>query len=347
MLKTKNKLVISLSVLFYLFCVALMIMGTTRDLQIDMALFSPTNRFAIYMEAFGQAVYWAMWGPLFSVLFLCVHSLNENLEIIGRLLPFIKPFRNTEHRAYRYFDRIYQTLMCILFFALADIGWKKLIENVLKNFFELSQIAYFIICAVVAAISIFLFSRLDKKTLNTLESLALAGLLLGICYKLVENGKQITHRVRFREMVAYSNNVLTEEGLSAGAPEGLVTRLKRGMETHTDFRPYTPWYKIGDNMGIYQHSASFPSGHTNYSCTLFLSCLLCSRFDKLKRLAPYAFIISMAYIITMGYSRMLTGAHYLTDVAGGAIIGFTLFLIVAGILNLFEKKNILPTRKLS
>jgi membrane-associated phospholipid phosphatase len=56
-------------------------------------------------------------------------------------------------------------------------------------------------------------------------------------------------------------------------------------------------------------------------------------------------LISFVYVALMGYSRMIAGAHYLTDVVGGAIIGYTLFLIVYKIYNTFCNKSILPTRK--
>lgn len=346
--KNKNTVII-MSVVFYIFAVALMIIGSKNDLAIDLALFNPQSKFAIFMEAFGQFVYWSMWGPLFSVLFVTAHGLNECLDIIGRIFPFIKPIQNTGSKLFTVFDRLVLIVWKTAFFVLADIGWKKLIENVLKQFVDLSQAVYFIICAVVSLISILLVSRLDKKLLYRLEGLALAGIVFGICCKIVENCKGITHRIRFREMVAWSNGITEEKDgaiLSCGKVSQLQTQLSRSMADKTDFSAFTQWFKKGDDMGIYSHPDSFPSGHTTYSCTMFLSVLVCRAFDKLKRFAPIAFITSFLYVILMGYSRMLAGAHYLTDVAGGAIVGYTLFLFVCGLYALFNKKNILPTRAL-
>lgn len=349
MTKKSKSTVIILSVVFYIFAAALMIIGTKNDLKIDMSLFNPENKFAISMEAFGQFVYWAMWGPLFSVLFVTAHGLNDCLDILGRILPFIKPVKNTDSKVFTVLDKLVLIVWRVAFFALADIGWKKLIENVLKQFVDLSQVVYFIICAVVSVISIFIFSRVDKKALNKLESLALAGIVLGICYKVVENCKGITHRIRFREMVAWSNGITEEKDgaiLSCGKISHLKSQLNSSMVDNTDFSAFTQWFKKGDDMGIYSHPDSFPSGHTTYSCTIFLSVLLCRAFDKLKSIAPIAFIVSFLYVILMGYSRMLAGAHYLTDVAGGAIVGYTLFLLVCGLYTLFNKKSILPTREI-
>lgn len=344
MQKNKNKTLLIFSLFFYIAGIALMIVGSMYDLQIDKAVFNPQSKFSIGFEAFGQFVYWGMWGPLFTVLFLTRHDLNKCLDIIGRVFPFIKPVSNTDAKAYKVFNFIVKAIWTLGFFVLAVVGWKKLIENILKLYLDISQPVYFLICAVVAAVFILIFSKIDKKTLNKLESLALFGLLLGICYKLVENAKENSDRIRFREMVAASNNFYNEKGLSYGKLDGLNTRLDKSMIAYTDFSAFTNWYKKGDDMGIYSHANSFPSGHTTYSCTLFLSYVFCNAFDKLKKLAPTAFAVSFVYVVIMGYSRLIAGAHYLTDVAGGAIIGYTLFIIIGAIYNKFNTKNILPTR---
>ncbi len=343
--KKNSKLLLPLTIIFYFIAIILMIIGSKYDLQIDLKVFNPQSRFSITLEAFGQFVYWGMWGPLFTVLFLTRHNLNESLEIAGRIFPFIKPVSHTDTKAYKFFNFVLNAVTAIAFFALAVIGWKKLIENVLNDFFDISQGIYFAICAVVSVIAILLFSKIDKKVLNKLESLALAGLVLGICYKIVENCKSITHRIRFREMIAASNGFFDEDGLSYGKLDGLQTRLNSSMIDKTDFGAFTPWYKKGDDMNIYSHANSFPSGHTTYSCTVFLSVLLCSAFDKLKKALPFAFCFSFVYVALMGYSRLIAGAHYLTDVAGGAIIGYTLFLIVSAVYKVFCDKEILPTRR--
>lgn len=345
MSKTQRKVTVIFSIIFYLVAVALMIYGTSNDLAIDKALFNPNNKMAISFEAFGQFVYWGMWGPLFSVLFLTRHSLNECLEIIGKILPFIKPVK--ENKTYSFFNTITKVIWTVLFFVLAVVGWKKLIENILNDFVDIQQWIYFVICVIVTCLSIFLFSKIDKKTLNKLEALALAGVLLGISYKIVENCKSITHRIRFREMVAYSNGIMHKDGKdlqSYGELENLKSNLNRQMIDKTDFTPFTRWFEKGEKLKQYDHRNSFPSGHTTYSCTIFLSALLCSTFDKLKKITPFALVIAFCYVGAMGYYRLVAGAHYLTDVAGAAIIGYTLFLLIYGIYTLLNKKSILPTR---
>ncbi|MCH5191575.1 MAG: phosphatase PAP2 family protein [Oscillospiraceae bacterium] len=339
----KNIGFIAFSCFFYIVCIALMTVGSIYDLSIGKTVFDPENGFARLAESFGQFVYWGMWGPALTVIFLCRRDLNGNLTVIGKVFPFIKPVKDTESKAYKVLNIIVKTVLTVGFFVLTVVGWKKIIENVTKNILlelgkdDLSSVVYFIISAAVAVIGILLFSKINKNTLKKLEAAALAGVLFGIFLKIVEECKTITERVRIREMVAYSNGFLNDKGLS----EGKYSPLTSGMAENTDFSAFTPWYKIGDDMGIYNRADSFPSGHTSYSCTLFISYIFCRMFEKLKPLAPVMLAVSAAYVAAMGYSRMIAGAHYLTDVAGAAMIGYTFFVIVKSLYDTFTRKEII------
>lgn len=343
MKKSKNKMLIVFSFVYYIIFIALMIVGTFKDLQITTGLFNPENSLVRIFENFGQFVYWGIWGPAFTIIFLCRRDLNESLAVINRLVPAIRPVENTQSKAYKFFNLVLKIITTVGFLVLAIVGWKKLIENVIKNILlmlekdNMSQAFYFIVCTVFTAIVIQLCRKIDKAKLKKIESLALAGVLLGIFFKIVEECKNITERVRVREMIAYSNGFLNEDGLS----EGRYSPLTRSMADTTDFSAFTPWYKKGDDMGIYNRADSFPSGHTTYACTSFLLYPICLAYDKLKKLAPLALIIAFAYTAAMGFTRLVAGAHYLTDVAAAAIIGYTLFIIVYKIYVSFTKKGVI------
>ena len=286
MKKSINKPIIIFSFIFYIVAIALMIVGTFNDLHITVNLFNPQSLFAQIFEGFGQFVYWAIWGPAITLIFLCRRDLNESLAVINKLISAIKPVENTEHKAYKFFNILLKAITTLGFFILAMVGWKKLIENVIKNILlmldkdNLSQPVYFIICTIFTAIIILLCRKIDKEKLRKLEGLALAGVLFGIFLKIVEECKPITNRVRVREMVAYSNGFLNEKGLS----EGKYSPLTSAMTANTDFSAYTPWYRIGDDMGIYSRTDSFPSGHTSCACAAFMLYLFASAYDKLKNL---------------------------------------------------------------
>ena len=337
--KNKNKSLICFSFFLYTVCAAFMIYGTIYDTQINMALFNPQSSFAVTLEAFGQSVLWLMWGPLFSVLFLTRHSLNGYLEIFSRFLPFIKPLKNTETKAYKAFDTIIRIITGVLFFVLCVIGWKKPVQNILKHMLDLNDIIYFAISAALAVISIFLFSRLKKESLNKLEYLCASALLLGILLKFAEELKPLTHRVRFREMVAYSNGILDENGMSHGTFTKLSPVLEKDMKNIADLSAFTRWYKIGDDMGIYAKADSFPSGHVMNSCGVFLTNFLLRANEKLKKLSPLALVFSLCYVSVMALSRIIAGAHYLTDVTFGIILGYSAFLCAYAFLGFIKNKT--------
>lgn len=344
MKKSRNKMLFVFSFVYYIIFIVLMIVGTFKDLQITVELFNPENLLARVFESFGSFVYWGIWGPAFTIIFLCRRDLNESLAVINKLVPAIRPVENTQSRGYRVFDFVLKAVTAVGFFVLAVVGWKKLIENILKNILlmlgknDMSQAFYFIFCTVFTAIAVFVcYKTIDSQKLKKIESLALAGVLFGIFLKIIEECKSITNRVRVREMIAYSNGFLNEDGLS----EGRYSPLTSSMADTTDFSAFTQWYKKGDDMGIYNRADSFPSGHTNYASASFLIYLLCSAYEKLKKLAPSMLIIAFIYTAVTAFTRLVAGAHYLTDVAAAAIIGYTLFLIVYKIYFSFSKKGVI------
>ena len=104
MQKSKNNGFIIFSVLLYAVATALMIIGTFNDIKIDVALFNPESMFGKIFEYFGLFVYWGIWGIAFAIIFVCRRDLNESLSVIEKLLPFIKPVKNTQSKAYKFFN---------------------------------------------------------------------------------------------------------------------------------------------------------------------------------------------------------------------------------------------------
>lgn len=80
---------------------------------------------------------------------------------------------------------------------------------------------------------------------------------------------------------------------------------------------YTPWYLPQGFTGYF----SFPSGHTA-NATVILSLLYYFKFipEKYKLVKPIATALLSVWIILVALSRVVVGAHFLSDVLFGAAI---------------------------
>lgn len=110
--------------------------------------------------------------------------------------------------------------------------------------------------------------------------------------------KFIWGRVRYREMLAEGDRV---------------------------FAQFTPWYKI-NGFSLHGHH-SFPSAHTSAATNLLVLFALDEVFpESAKKKKTVVFVVSL-YIFTMAYSRIVLGAHFLSDVTVGFLIGYLTYLV--------------------
>lgn len=117
----------------------------------------------------------------------------------------------------------------------------------------------------------------------------------------VEGLKYLWGRVRFRDLLA------------AGS-----------------YDAFTPWYKINGING----NKSFPSGHTAGAGMSYLIMLLPYISDEWKNRTQICFWSAFIYTSVVAFTRLVMGAHYLSDVAAGGIISFTIVIIS---IKIFEK----------
>ncbi|MDE5671017.1 MAG: phosphatase PAP2 family protein [Eubacterium sp.] len=338
----QNRIYIAFTVFYLSFFAILVAIGSFYDLKINQELFNPANPIAKCFEIWGEVPRFAMWAPAATVLLLTRHNLAECLEIINRLFPFIPKLSENavKSRVYTFFNFVVNALEIVGFTVLAVLGWDKLIRNVGKYYVDLSKAVWYIISAVVAVIFITICSRIPKRILNRLEPLALTGILIGIFFCFESPIKSIANRVRFREMVAFSNGI--ENARAAEVTNALVGS--------SDFSLFSNWYQKGNGGAILNGfelgGGSCPSGHVISGCFSLLFPLLVSRFEKTKKFTVPACIISFIYIAFLGFTRMIRGAHFLSDIALGAIVGMLFFLIAYGALRFLETKKFLPTMEL-
>ncbi|MBR4240701.1 MAG: phosphatase PAP2 family protein [Eubacterium sp.] len=346
--KRLKKQIIFCVCFYFAFFAVLMIFGTFFDLEIDKALFNYENKFGIIMENWGmQAMYLV---PLFawSMLLSAYHPIDEAFDIAASIFPFFVYLKN--NRATHFICFLLLHIMYGAFFYGAFMGSNDTLNTFMGAAFgsnlqdlltnagvsrTIAIILWAILRILLVAFIVFFFRKTDKKYKKALEFMAVAGILLYYGGDIINYIKAIFHRIRFREMIAYSNGLINEDGWSSRG----ASNLPREWIATTDFSAFDRWYKVGNDMGVYSEATSFPSGHT---AAATFAMLLPALFSKCRALNKYfvpSFIIGFAYTLAMGVSRLIRGAHYLTDISAGAIIIFALMLLIIGIMDIFERKS--------
>jgi len=145
------------------------------------------------------------------------------------------------------------------------------------------------------------YLRIPEKLKKPLVILSLAGIAVMFAQLgVIEITKYLWGRVRFRDL------------------------LKAGS-----YDAFTAWYHPNGING----NKSFPSGHTCSAAMSYLMMLLPFVSEKWYKNRAWCFVIPFVFTTLTAYTRLVMGAHYLSDVAMGGIIGFTLVIIAIKIIN--------------
>ena len=80
---------------------------------------------------------------------------------------------------------------------------------------------------------------------------------------------------------------------------------------------------------IFEHTYSFPSGHSMNSFIFFMTlAYFYYHFTHKKKVSLIAFAVSAVMVFCIGISRIYLGVHYPSDVIGGYLAGLLWLLIV-------------------
>lgn len=121
-------------------------------------------------------------------------------------------------------------------------------------------------------------------------------------------------------------------------------RPRMRMITNQELAAFQPWWVIGSEMKEHllslgvaaEEFKSFPSGHSgNAACAMLLGILPMISL-KLKGKENILFLSGIIFTVIVAFSRIIMGAHFLTDIT----IGITItFVIEAVLINLIFKQK--------
>ena len=99
---------------------------------------------------------------------------------------------------------------------------------------------------------------------------------------------------------------------------------------------FLPWWQPGTDLrdtlvaaGVAaEEFKSFPSGHTANASALMLLCLLPRLSSKLEGKQTALFLTGFVWAVLVALSRIIMGAHYLTDTMAGFAVGLISLIAV-------------------
>lgn len=266
------------------------------DLAINKALYNPDSLFGQFFARLGELPSYLAAPTVGAILF------HQNYG---------------EKKALAFFPKL-------LFAALVFVGWFFcLYAWVWGNFIDPElpyKLVYQLFFSAFLTVAVLLATSLaDKKAMKKLLLFALFVLIVaGVSNAIIQVMKEVWSRQRFRTMVDNEMN------------SSLIAAYGR------DFAGFAPWYKpqalfpssIRDEAYIAAHKAidsdtfrSFPSGHTVAASASYAIIILPIMYEKLKKLDTLFWIVPTVYTATVAISRIVMGAHYLSDVLFGGYIG--------------------------
>ena len=268
------------------------IVGSFLDLQIDQAIFSKNNGFGLFMASFG--VYPCYAGLAFiGGGFLVTTLKRKEIPLWGKIICYIVS-------AAAYGMSIY---LC---------GKEMPSPNGYNND-SLKPIAY-AIPAVLFAGAFFGGFMVCRK--GDAKQLWVILLIMSVIFvvSLLPAGyviKLIIHRPRYRYAVRCGVTDYYNWWQPFPEYKDAIGHVVEGFEiTKEEFK-------------------SFPSGHSGTGMILAMYLPLASYFfPKLKGKETFLFYGGVAFGLLMMFSRLLVGAHYLTDTCMGSLIVMIVFYVV-------------------
>ena len=285
---------------FLLVLVGLLIVGSFFDLNISQTIFKRGNGFGIFVSSI--AIMPAMLGGIMAS---------------GIMISFV--FRNKEKDRINVIKKI---LLCCYAICMLIGFWYYIGHQIsgVNGYNMGSEIYGALIASPFALSSLYFGFRVGKKRNN--KKLLFISIMYGILLLITALGittflKTIMSRPRYR--------ALTDE----------ATGL-----TIDDFCSWWQPFKYHEGLNILSDSEefkSFPSGHTTGATSSILFVLYLSLlFPKLGNKRMILFIIGCLWTFLVAFSRILVGAHFLSDTMFAAIYT-TIFILI---FNIFIEKKL-------
>lgn len=327
MLKKQQILTIVAIALFVVIFAALLTVATLFDLEISKILtknalpagsYFSTSGFGLFFETVGSAPIYLM--AAFGATIAFWWGIRRQNKLLSVAVPVVAAII------------VFATVFMFVKDIFTYVGEHMHDEEYMSHGYVLALVA--LLAAIISALAVLGWKQIKPETNDKLIKLSLVILVAMAGYLIVHFIKGPIGRMRFRAM-----NYSDEYG----------------------FEMYTRWYVINgkrnlvplaQGVEISDSCKSFPSGHT-YSAALVypLLCLpdLIKSWNK-RWVKIVLYIGTIGFTATVAISRIVVGAHYMSDVLFGGTISFLCTIIGREIFifkgehvkTLFKKTQTLP-----
>ncbi len=267
------------------------IIGSFADQAINQALFSRDNGFGLTISAIGTIPGYGCFALLGGMLFISAKRSIDNKVI--KILAMIFSFA-----AYG---------LGVYFSGREFFG-----ENGFTNpsLYWLGFIIAAVILAGIAYLGYYLGKQSDNKNLWIIIVILFAAYFFSLIPG-VTALKNIFHRPRYRLLA-------TDEAQAAG------------LYFHSWWLPCKDYKSFMETLNVTKEEfKSFPSGHAGASMVFPLTAAFIPfvnrKYEKLQLPLLYG---GFAWVLFVSFTRMLVGAHFLSDVSMGALLT-TIFLLIS------------------
>ena len=257
------------------------IIGSFVDLQLNQALFSDRNGFGITVAAFAPFIGFATFGLMAGFTFH--HALHFSVR------PWVKA--------------IYIAMSVIMIGVGSYFGGQDVFSVNGFNIPSIVWVGYLIALPVMLGAGVggyFLAKQINNRRLVCIVVLyALFTVLALVIGTVVIKG--IMHRPRYRSVIV-----------------GEYAEFHNWWQRCTNYKELIErWPTVLSS----EEFKSFPSGHTSTAAItmMFVVILPFAYQREIKRYTLY-FYLALGFTLFVAFSRMLVGAHFLTDVAMGGLI---------------------------
>ena len=311
-LSRKKRTIISL-ILFFLIFGGLLLIATFYDLKINHILTSSSLKDHLYLtndtfgasfEAFGDSPNYIMLTMAFSLIFIFA---RRNMKKAGQVVLMAAALAGTFASLYFWFNSV--------------LNYIKEHLTMLDRSFELAEGPYLnvivaFLALVVTFLSVTAANNFNDEAIKKLLRFSIATIIIcAVPTAIINLGlKGYVGRIRYRAMDMYPDN--PTYGFAAYA---------RWFEHHGQWLSKEEMREL---FGTSDALKSFPSGHTaSAGCIYALTMLIDSLGIKKKGARIALWVCPIAYTGAVAVSRMVCGAHFLSDVLVGGTLSFVTMIL--------------------